>query len=281
MTLSTPPLPQTWNYQQFQVWWQQQLSSIQSELGALEAAQEFMADLAPITITADYTGVVSPSAQLPKSIAAKRYNGATDVTAECEWSAAARSGAVTCSINSATGVLTITAITGSDVVDISSTRSIGGSDMVLVKSQSVTFSAGTAPDSDGTGTRATVNSFSSFDSSSYTTVATISAKAGATGQIQLAANLTVTASATGPVGGQAFYGIWSDGGGTLGTDTQGESCLVTLEYPDYVVNDGSISVSYLKTGLTPGTTYSFDLKMKRTSGSHTLYPYGTASAVGS
>jgi hypothetical protein len=85
MTLSTPPLPQTWNYQQFQVWWQQQLSSIQSELGALEAAQEFMADLAPITITADYTGVVSPSAQLPKSIAAKRYNGATDVTAECEW----------------------------------------------------------------------------------------------------------------------------------------------------------------------------------------------------
>jgi len=123
-----------------QIYWQQLVEAIESEIGGIEqaiaalaVAQEYMADIPAVTINADYTGMVSPSSQIPKLVQCVRLNGTTDETTSSAWSAVARGGGVTCSIGAATGILSITAITASDVVDVTSTRDVNGVTLENVK----------------------------------------------------------------------------------------------------------------------------------------------------
>jgi hypothetical protein len=269
-------------------------SKIEEHVTALEQAlavgQEYMADIPAVNVSADYTGAVSPSSQLPKIIACRRYNGTTDESASSTWSATARNGGVTCSIGAATGNLTISGITASDIVDVTSVRSVNGVTITLTKALNVNLSSVAAPiaaDSGGSasgsgGTTGTQSSFSSFNTTTAATVCTVTAKAGSAGQIQLSAPLNITTAAAGPQGSIQSHLQWHDGSGFLGTEaTSSPNCSVVAEGLDYTVYDGAITSSFTKTGLTPGTSYSFDLKARNQTSTRTMYLYGTASAVGS
>src|SRR5690606_10815137 len=84
---------------------------------ALDLAGAVMPDIPPVTILADYTGTVLDG-QLPRDIQAQRFSGDDDVTADADWSATTLSGGVTYTMG--TGVLNVTAITSSAVVEITS-----------------------------------------------------------------------------------------------------------------------------------------------------------------
>lgn len=287
MSLLLPPLPTSFNQQQMQTWWQQVRDGLTSSISALEAAQEFMLDIPAVIITADYLGVVSPSSQLPKPIPCQRFNSADDVTDLCEWTAAARNDGVTCSIDSATGILTLTAIGASDTIDVTSTRTISGALMALAKSFPVTLSVAAAPAGGGGGggsggSTSSVSDFAPFFDTTYAVVATVSAVAGSSGNIQLSAPLGVTTDAVAPVSSIAVDLIWHDSGGDLGSSAHSSPvCRVQKYGTEYLVSDGGVNASYLKTGLTPGNTYSFDLKAKTSTVIRNMYLSGTASAVGS
>jgi hypothetical protein len=134
----------------FQKLWQRNCELIEAQFNdlfqALAVGKEIMPTLPAVTINADYTGAVMPSNQLPKTILCTRFNGTTDVTALSTWSAVARIGGATATINSATGALQLTAITGSDIVDVTSVRDVEGVSMTLTQPQQFLLRSGGGSD---------------------------------------------------------------------------------------------------------------------------------------
>jgi hypothetical protein len=295
MAFDPPPLPPTQpSWSLFQIWWQQVLTGLKSELGALAAAQaaqeaseaaaaasvERMGELAPITFYADYTGVINPPSQLPKAVQAKRYNNATDVTALSTWSATTASGDADVSMNAATGVLTINDIGINSVVNVTSTRSVGGT---ITKPLTLYFTTGNAPSSSGT--MATLTSFDPFSGAVFGAVSdevTLTVAAG--GIVDMAAPLTLTTAASGPPGAWEAEVIWQwwDGATWVnqGTEDAATTVVSLLGLDDYEVSDGRITANAQKTGLTPAASEKFRLAARRSSGGvRTLYLSGTATVT--
>jgi hypothetical protein len=262
------------------IWGQRIAEQIESALGA---SQEYMGDVPTVTIATDYTGAISPAAQLPKAIPVQRFNGSVDVSDKCTWTADLLSGDATFTIDTHSGVLTLTGVSVDSVINVRSLRKIGRTNQTLAKPVGIKVSAATAPTGTGGGSTGTVSTFFDFSSTTPISVATVTAVAGASGQIQLSApSLSVTTDAFAPVGLIPVHLVWKDGGGNLGSGTDSSpTCQVRLQSGQYVVTDGAVTAVYNKTGLTPGNTYSFDLMASLLSGSRTMYLYGTANAVGS
>lgn len=283
----------------FHIWWdriatqlENQINNINSSLEALSL--ERMSDIVPVTITADYTGVVDPSSQLPKTIACTRLNGTTDVTTSSTWSVNVRSGSISCSIGSGTGVITVTAISSDAVVDVSSDRTVNGSTITLTKPLTVYFDKAEPPISGGTGgggggSGGTTMTDTTFNSISATTMAAISdvltVTVGSGGRVDLSAPLSVTCSGASPTGTFDVYGIWqwdSTGGGVwtdLGTETLNQQS--TLVNSAHEVDNGTLSVNIAKTGLAAASTQKFRLMARKSSGTKVMSFTGRATAAGS
>jgi hypothetical protein len=298
MAFTLPRLPpNVVTPQDMQIWWQQVVEAIESEVGSLEAsvqalavAKEYMPTLPEVTINADYTGTVSPSNQLPKTILCKRFNGTTDVTALSTWSAVARIGGATATINSATGALQLTAITGSDIVDVTSVRSVEGASITLTQPQQFVFAPAQAPSGGGGGGGSTesTSTFASINSASHAAICTLTATAGASGIITLAAPIATTTAEAFPALTYKVFGKWqwdSTGGGVwvdLAAEVSSSpDCSVSNVSGEYIVNDGSLSVPDSKTGLVAASSHNFRLMARNNSGTRVMSFYGTASAVGS
>jgi hypothetical protein len=266
---------------------------------AQAGAEEYVADIPDVIITADHSGTVTPSSQLSKIINCKRYNDTTSVTTSATWSRTVISGGITCTMASTTGALTISALTSDAVVEVSSVRTVSGQSITLTKRFNVYLVKAAAPveatsggSATGTGgTTATDSSFASFNSTSMATVSdTLTVTAGTNGQADLSAPLGVTTGAASPASAALkVYGIWQwdQGTGTwadLGTEVASSpDCSVEhdSETGEYYPVDGALSVSYSKTGLTNGSSYSFRLRARNNSGTRVMYLSGVASAVGS
>lgn len=276
-----------------QVWAEKFLAQLESELGALAAAQAaqlsadaLMPDIPTVIVSADHTGAVL-SGQLPRNVAVKRYDGSSDVTTSATWTRTLISGDATTTIGAATGILAITALGSTAVVEVTSVyESISRSRRVLIEKR-----LSDPPPSSGTGsTSAYDTSISSTASASYgsANAGTLTLECGASGEVELAAPLEITTEAASPAGSfgargkwqvsAAGAGIWSD----VDTEISSASSAVVTEIGggEYTLTSaGSILVNMTETGLTPGSDYDFRLLLRNASGTRELFYYGTASAV--
>lgn len=310
--------------QAFHIWWDRVASGLESQLTditsaladiaqlqsdmndriteiatAQEIGLEYMKDISDVTINTSYTGTVDPVDQLPKNIPAKRFNNATDKTTSSSWSRALISGDASTTMDSGTGVLTLTAITATSIIEVTSTRTIGGNVIALSKRFTIFINQADAPISASTGgggtgsggTTATATTYNTINSTTMATITTadLVVTVGSGGRVDLSAPLTVSTAATG-TGAKPVFGIWqwdSTGGGVwvdLGTEVQSNpDCVVDLDTDTgfRTVSDGLLSVTAAKTGLAASSSQKFRLQARNGSGTKTMNFAGTSSAVGS
>jgi hypothetical protein len=270
--------------QTFHMWWDAVSKSLEGSIDVVFASLAIIEVLAPVTITADYTGAVSPSVQLPMTIQAARMQGATDVSADSDWAITASTGNVTASIDT-TGLITITGIVGDDSLTVSATYE-GTTVSTLLN---VTFSVAPAP-STGTdgGTSAFDSTLNSFNSTTMTAVSNaLSVVVGASGTVKLSAPLTVSTLSDSNVGVFEVHAIWRVWDGASYVDVGIERAsnpdckIVDLGFSNPQYSDGAISVANTVTGLGVGTTQKYKLYARNDAGTRTMYLSGTISAVGS
>jgi hypothetical protein len=282
---------------EFQVWWQQVVEAIEAEentqnqliIDILEALVS-IDDVATVNIAADYTGVVTPSNQLPKNIQFTMREGATDVTALAAWSVATDSGSISCSIGAATGLLTTTALGSTSVITITGVYQ----GITKTRKQQWNLNLGPVPPTPsggGGGSSDSTSTFADINSASHAVIATLTADAGSGGVVSLAAPLGVTTAALAPAVTAKVYGKWqwdSTGGGVwvdLAAEVSSSpDCRVTFHTGGggyYTESDGTLSAPDSKTGLVVGSTHNFRLMARNNSGTRVMSFYGTASAVGS
>jgi hypothetical protein len=252
----------------------QELQIEQLEL-AINTANAIMPDIAPITITADYTGTVN-TGQLPRSIRAYRYNGSTDVSDDATWSVDASAG-ITASVD-LTGLVTITAISASGTIVVTSDHN----DIERSKTIVVTLETASAPSTGtGGGTSSTDTSFASFNSTTFATVSDeLTVTVGSSGEVQLTAPLMVYTDEAGASGSFDVKGIWQwwDGGAWVDQGTESSS-HPDCSYLGGMMNEGSLVVAYLRTGLAAASSQRFRLQARNNSGTRIMYLSGEASAV--
>lgn len=245
--------------------------------------------VAPVAFAADYLGVLS-AGQLPKNINVVRRRGGADVSSSTTWS-----------IISQTGISGVTVtISSSGIVTIPAGATIGLSSTIEVRSvrDGTTLDArigvtrnDAAPPSTGTGGGTTVSdsTFNSVSGTSFVAISDImTVKTGSSGQVQFSAALTTTADSASPNGVFDVEMKWryrTVGGSFADVDTAVSSDPDTSVYfdGDYFTDDGFVSSSPTKTGLSANTDYEVQLFARRTGGSpaKNVYFIGTASAVGS
>jgi len=245
---------------------------------ALDAAGAIMPDIAPVTIHADYTGVVLPG-QLPRNIAAQRFAGDTDVTTSAAWSATLVSGGATFTIGAATGILNLTGLESTSIIEITSEYN----DIERSKKLTVTKALADPPPSSSSGTEydSTIDSTTS-DSYGAANAGPITITCGASGEVDLSAPLTMVVGAI-STGQYDAYGKWqyrlSGGGAMADVDTEIVSTVPCQIVSGLVGYEGYIEVNQQATGLTPGSDYEFQLLLRNAFGTaDTMYYTGTASA---
>lgn len=244
------------------------------------------------SFAADYDGTVK-TWQFPRSLAAKRFRGAVDVTTTTAWSITATG--CTASIGAATGVISITAVTTSGKIAVTSVR-----DGVTLVSEIIVDVAKDLPPSGGSGggTTASDPTIANVVSASYGTThaGVLTVKPGSGGTVTLSAPLDFTVDAASPAGSFHLYGkwLWRIVGGSwadVAAEVQsGLSCDIVYDaeggFYD-LLQSGSISVNTSKTGLTAGTDYEFQLQLRNPTTpagaqtTRTRYVTGTATATGS
>ena len=243
--------------------WDKLCTRLEEIIASIVSADATMPPLAPVTIYADYLGVVTPASQLPLNVQATRLQNADDVTGDSTWSIESETGAVTASVGANDGLIEITDAVGSDVLTITSDY-LGSEKVVLL---TVNFVSG-APPAEGTtgGSTASTSTFATFNSTTHAAVSSeLTVTVGSNGEVQLAApSLKI-------IGTGSVFGIWRQwsGGSYVDVDTEVASVGSSL-----TVSPAAI------TGLTPSTTEKFQLYARRSSGTSSTNLYGTASAVG-
>lgn len=238
---------------------------------ALDLAGAIMPDIPPVSIMADYTGVVLDG-QLPRNISAQRFDGDTDVTTSATWSATTISGGATYTIGAATGVLNVTAIASTAVVEITSVYDdISRSRKVTINKvlQDPPPSSSGSTEYDSSITETTTDSYGAANAGPLTLTC------GASGEVELAAPLETTTTAPTAQGCAGKWQVSPVGAGTWSdVDTEIAS---TIDAEQDI--SGYISVNQIATGLTAGNDYDFQLLLRNASGSATIYYVGTASAT--
>lgn len=260
-----------------------QLAAIQAAQAAADNAQDtadtatdlanaFMPDIAPVTVVADYTGTVL-AGQLPRNIAATRFNGSTDVTTSSTWSATTVSGSATYTIGASTGVLNLTALTATTTIEITSVHNgISRSRRVLI-----TRSLQDPPPSSAM-TSEYDSSIAETTSASYTTAnaGPLTLTCGASGEVELSAPLSTTTLES--LGTYHCYGKWQVSPAGAGTWSDVDTEIMSNVAAENAT-EGSISVNQTATGLTASSDYDFQLLLRNDSGTATLYYAGTATAT--
>jgi hypothetical protein len=279
-----PQSVKTWSQrvcEQIEALFGTQQASIDSILLALASVSE----VAPITVTADYTGAINPAAQLPHTVSILRFNGDTDVTISTAWSVA-NNGGVSATIGAATGVYSLNDVTASG----SSTVTSIYNGITKTRLIPVTRTVG-APPSTGSGgsgsTTATGTTFNSITSTSHAAISDeLTVIVGASGNVDLNSSLTASTAPASPAGTFPVYGIWRWWNGAAYVDVGTEvisspSCASVLgESPgQYYASDGTLSVNTTKTGLTVASSQKFQLYARKSSGSRQIDFSGSASAV--
>ena len=279
--------------EQQQIWWQEVVDKIEGQeqtqdtliqqiIAAQNAANAIMPDVPDVTITADYTGAVSPADQLPKNIRFYRHDGTDDVSDEATWSVSASAG-LTATIG-LTGVVSLTAITQSGTITATSVHN----DISRSRTINITKAVGGAPEGAGGGSSASDSSFATISSIVAAAISDeLSVVAGANGEIELTAPLSVGTGEVSPAGTYEVFGQWYETtsgvpvalGSEVASDPDTE--VVDDGSGNYFHVPGSLSVSHPLTALTPGNTYKFVLYARNSSGTRTMFFSGTASGVGS
>jgi hypothetical protein len=287
-----------------QRWWQSVMSKIETQeatqdtiladLAAVQAEQAAMLediaaalnlgntvtpDIAPLTVNADHTGVVL-SGQLPRNVAATRYDGVTDVTTSATWSATTLSGGITYTIGAATGIVNITALESSSVVQITSVYEDISRSRILVVNRVL---ADPPPSSGGGSESVYDSSITATNSASYgsANAGVLTLACGASGEIDLAAPLEFLSD--GSAGSYHAYGKWQyrlSGDVTwIDAGAEVQSGLAAEVDSSGTSTSGAISINQTITGLTASSNYELQLLLRNASGTHTLSYSGTASAT--
>jgi hypothetical protein len=251
--------------------------------------------IAPVTFSADYLGVLS-AGQLPKTINVIRRRGGTDVSDSTTWSILSQTGitGVTVTVSSV-GVVSIPSgatIAKNATIEVRSVRDGTTLDAIIGVTR---IDASPPVTGGGTGTTVTDSTFDSISSTSFVAISDIlTVKTGSSGQIQFSANLSVYGLAQSPAIDtpdsnvemkwqyRAISGSFADVASAVSSDPD-----PLVEYDTdlgaYFTYGGTVNSSPTKTGLTASTDYEVQLYARRTSSTptKTLYFSGTASAVGS
>lgn len=232
-----------------------------------------------VTIPADYTGDTSDFLPDNQQYTARVGTGTVTPT----WTRTVLSGSLTGTINS-DGQLNVTAFASDEakVLIEAEYEDVEQQLEVLYKRENAD-----APGSGGGGSSAdaSTTSFGFINSTTFTTIATLTVEAGSAGPV-LAASLTCRpALSPNPSGGDESWNIemkWVreaggsdvDVGSTANSDP--DPRLYTLESTNFRDN-GSISVPATDSGRSVGVSYTYYLQAKQTSGTHTFTFTGTAS----
>lgn len=254
--------------------------------------------IAPVTLYADYLGTFLTD-QLPFNVQMVRRKGGDDVSATTTWT-----------IESQTGITggTVT-VSSAGVVTIPSGISMGANASILVRSvrDGVTLEATIgvtkvnepAPVTGGTGNGTTVSdsTLGSVTTTSFIDVSdTMTVSTGSSGQIQFSAPLTVTATKASPEldGSEGEVeikwqykltsgGTWADVAAAVASNPDVLIIDDTADSGLWLRENGAVTSSPTKTGLSASTSYDVKLLARRTSStpSKAISFVGTISAVGS
>lgn len=236
--------------------------------------------VADVIIYADTAGTVK-SGQLPKNVNLSASSGSAVVTTSGTWSRTATTG-ITCTIGAATGVLAISAMTGSDVyVPVSftyGTPAVTRTASVHVKRQDDPPSSSGGAGATG-GTSASTTSLGDTTGTAYdTTFAvsdTLTVVAGSVGQVACVAPISFARDNVGVNGVTGCFGKWQwrvPAGVWADITSEVQETDTAVENVSGITY-GSVSVSHTKTGLGSGTTYEFRFLWRQRNVS------GTASAA--
>jgi hypothetical protein len=243
-----------------------------------------LASLSGTVFQADHLGVIS-AGQLPRTIQATRKRGNTDVSSSTSWSVSTSN--CTASISSS-GLISITAVTGTGQIEVISTRD----GVVLTTSFDVVVQRAAPPSSGGGGggTSANTSSFNVIPGGLVWTDATgdLTVTTGSGGQVSLAAPLEFFPNTSHPSFGffdfncflrwrrESSPGVWE----VVGADASAtELAYVEMDNGNMVwSSNGTITCNRTATGLGASTSQKFRLQAR---GDVSNYLFGTASATGS
>lgn len=248
----------------------------------------------PTVLSADVNGTIN-TGQLPKDISFVANIGTADVTALGTWSASFP-GNITGTIGSATGIVNITAMTGSSATIIVTfiysgvTRTYYHGISVVNDPPTSSGGGGGGGGSGGSVSTATLAATNTTATYGTATSGILSIAAGPLGQVALNAPIafqTSPAPGTGVGKGAAGKWQWRTVGGSfadVGTEVTAQVNATKQGGngdPIYY-EDGSLTVAQTKTGLTNGTTYEFQFTWRcTTSGSSAYRQSGTMTATAS
>ena len=238
-----------------------------------------------IQVPFDYLGVVK-SGYLPLDVNFTMTRAGIDITTSTAWTAALKAGNsgtifTPTSLANSTGTLNVTEMTNDAVIEMTGTyggKAAVGS-VTLVKSQDAPPVSGS-----GSGTSASTSSITNSTSASYGAANTIvlSVVAGTAGQVACTFPdyFHKATHGTGGAFGKWQWRVVAGSFADIASENSSFYDAVKTPAPEPADEEGSLVVSMTKTGLTPGTTYEFQLLL-RSAGAYTINHYGTASAVGS
>ena len=238
---------------------------------------------------ADYLGVLN-TGQLPRTVKATRRRGGIDVSDTTTWTIATANCTATIS---STGLVSITAVTGTGSITVISDR-----DGVELRTQfDVIVQRAAPPQSGGGGTGGTSASATSFTSilgnSTWTTITSpdLVITIGSNGEAALSAPLEFNVGGTHSVGLNSYGaqlrwqretspGTWS----TVQTNSETTTCDVEYDSEIGILysSNGVVTCNATVTGLTASSTQTFRLQGYASTGStRDTWFFGTAAAVGS
>jgi hypothetical protein len=245
-------------------------AALVNKMADVASAQSIVIDpVSDVIIYADETGTIK-TGQLTKNVNLTASKGNATVTTSGTWSRTATSG-VTCAIGASTGVLAISAMTGSDVyIPVSFTYlGVTRTANVHVKRDDDPPTNSGGSGSTG-GTSGSTTTLGDTNGTSYDTTnavsATITVTAGSVGQVACTAPITFGRNA-GIDGENGAYGKWQwrvPAGVWADITTEVQDSVTALEDSSGgIPHNGSLSVSHTKTGLTPSSSYEFRFLWRR------------------
>lgn len=286
MSADIPPIPLGIGPPEFQVWWQQTRDALTeaqtsqedfntsvaqalADAGiAMSAAQQRMPSLPTWQVALTVAGVPT-TGQLPRNIQFRRYEGGDEVTLNSEWSAELLSGAATFTIGASNGLLELTDLDATSVIEVLSIRD----DVPLTtlwKAEAVQSAI-----------LATINSASHAVISDVLTF-----KTGPLGTLTLNASLDVLTADASPTGTFPVFGkLQYNNAGWIDAAAEVESAADAEieESPtagEYLLTKGQLIVGATVTGLTANTEYPVRLQARNSSGTRVMAFNGTITGVG-
>jgi hypothetical protein len=267
-TLNTTIVRATWNTK-FNDYYTAKTALI-AKMADVASAQSVVIDpFSDVVIYADSSGTVK-SGQLTRDVSLTATKGGSAVTTLGSWSRTVTTG-VTCTMGAATGVLSITALTASEVfipvsfVYLGVTRT--ATVHVIRQDDPPTNSGGSGSTGGTSGNTTTLGNTTgtSYDTTNAVS-GTITVTAGSVGQVVCSAPLTFgrTASNDGESGAYGKWqwrvpaGVWAD----IDTEVQ-ESTTAFKSGASASNRNGSLSVTHTKTGLSNGSSYEFRFVWRR------------------